>query len=90
MIPSLFTFIENSNYWRESLLDVRRRNIYGLPFKIFSNLPFFDDLFTSLGEEATHIGSAAGLDAQDLIYGQYREAGNFCQTKIPPVRSSLS
>ena len=45
-------------------------------------MPFFDDLFTSLGEEATHIGSAAGLDAQDLIYGQYREAGNFCQTKV--------
>ena len=47
-----------------------------------TEIPFFDDLFTSLGEEATHIGSAAGLDAQDLIYGQYREAGNFCQTKI--------
>jgi len=30
---------------------------------------------TNYGEEATHIGSAAGLDAQDLIYGQYREAG---------------
>ena len=31
---------------------------------------------TNYGEEATHIGSAAGLDDNDLIYGQYREAGN--------------
>jgi 2-oxoisovalerate dehydrogenase E1 component alpha subunit len=25
--------------------------------------------------QATHIGSAAGLDNNDLVYGQYREAG---------------
>lgn len=30
---------------------------------------------TNYGEEATHIGSAAGLHRDDLIYGQYREAG---------------
>lgn len=30
---------------------------------------------TSYGEEATHIGSAAALDIQDLVYAQYREAG---------------
>lgn len=30
---------------------------------------------TSFGEEGTHFGSAAALDPQDLIYGQYREAG---------------
>jgi hypothetical protein len=30
---------------------------------------------TNYGEEATHIGSAAALDKQDLVYGQYREAG---------------
>ncbi|KAL1505745.1 hypothetical protein ABEB36_005238 [Hypothenemus hampei] len=30
---------------------------------------------TSYGEEATHIGSAAALDLDDLVYGQYREAG---------------
>ena len=33
---------------------------------------------TNYGEEATHVGSAAALDNNDLIYGQYREAGNFC------------
>ena len=32
---------------------------------------------TNYGEEATHVGSAAALDNNDLIYGQYREAGNF-------------
>eukprot|EP00127_Corallochytrium_limacisporum_P002366 Clim_evm7s119 gene=Clim_evmTU7s119 len=30
---------------------------------------------TNYGEEATHIGSAAALEAEDMVYGQYREAG---------------
>jgi len=30
---------------------------------------------TNYGEEGTHIGSAAALDSEDLVYGQYREAG---------------
>lgn len=30
---------------------------------------------TNFGEEASHIGSAAALNMEDLIYGQYREAG---------------
>lgn len=30
---------------------------------------------TAYGEEATHFGSAAALDLEDLIMGQYREAG---------------
>lgn len=30
---------------------------------------------TNFGEEASHIGSAAALEIDDLIYGQYREAG---------------
>lgn len=30
---------------------------------------------TNYGEEATHIGSAAALDLNDVVYGQYREAG---------------
>lgn len=30
---------------------------------------------TSTGEEATHFGSAAALDPEDIIYAQYREAG---------------
>ena len=27
------------------------------------------------GEEATHFGSSAALDHEDMIYAQYREAG---------------
>lgn len=30
---------------------------------------------TNYGEEGTHIGSAAALEPTDLIFGQYREAG---------------
>lgn len=30
---------------------------------------------TNHGEEATHIGSASALKSDDLVYGQYREAG---------------
>ena len=35
---------------------------------------------TNYGEEATHIGSAAALKAEDLVYGQYREAGKIVRT----------
>ena len=30
---------------------------------------------TNYGEEGTHIGSAAALDPNDLVFAQYREAG---------------
>ncbi|KAF7699293.1 hypothetical protein HF521_004035 [Silurus meridionalis] len=30
---------------------------------------------TNYGEEGTHIGSAAALNSDDLVFGQYREAG---------------
>jgi len=30
---------------------------------------------TNYGEEGTHIGSAAALNPDDLVFGQYREAG---------------
>lgn len=30
---------------------------------------------TNYGEEATHFGSALALDSEDLVFGQYREAG---------------
>jgi 2-oxoisovalerate dehydrogenase E1 component alpha subunit len=30
---------------------------------------------TNNGEEGTHIGSAAALDPNDLVFAQYREAG---------------
>ncbi|KAG9333082.1 hypothetical protein JZ751_013506 [Albula glossodonta] len=30
---------------------------------------------TNYGEEGTHIGSAAALDPNDIVFGQYREAG---------------
>jgi 2-oxoisovalerate dehydrogenase E1 component alpha subunit len=30
---------------------------------------------TSYGEEATHFGAAACLEADDVVLGQYREAG---------------
>ena len=30
---------------------------------------------TSYGEEATHMGSAAALTMDDVVFGQYREAG---------------
>ena len=32
---------------------------------------------TNYGEEGIQIGSAAGLDPNDLIFAQYREAGGF-------------
>lgn len=35
-------------------------------------LPFY---MTSEGEEGATVGSAAGLDARDVVFGQYRETG---------------
>ena len=32
---------------------------------------------TNFGEEASHIGSAAALESNDEIFGQYRESGLF-------------
>jgi len=32
---------------------------------------------TNFGEEGTHIGSAAALEPQDWVFGQYREAGRW-------------
>ena len=32
---------------------------------------------TNYGEEAIHGGSAAALESDDLVFGQYREAGKF-------------
>lgn len=31
---------------------------------------------TNFGEEGTHFGSAAALNDDDTVYGQYREAGD--------------
>ena len=30
---------------------------------------------TNYGEEGTHVGSAAALNDKDIVFGQYREAG---------------
>ncbi|BFZ07623.1 hypothetical protein BsWGS_10662 [Bradybaena similaris] len=41
---------------------------------------------TNYGEEGTHIGSAAALSPQDLIFGQYREAGVLMWRGFPLVQ----
>ncbi len=38
---------------------------------------------TNYGEEATHIGSAAALNKEDVVYGQYREAGQSNKYLLP-------
>ncbi|PIO70508.1 2-oxoisovalerate dehydrogenase subunit alpha, domain protein [Teladorsagia circumcincta] len=38
---------------------------------------------TNFGEEATHVGSAAALKFEDLIYGQYREVGVLMWRNFP-------
>lgn len=41
---------------------------------------------TNFGEEATQVGSAAALDAKDLIWGQYREAGVLMYRGFPLIQ----
>ena len=43
---------------------------------------------TNYGEEGTHIGSAAGLDPNDLVFGQYREAGQLLAVRSVTQRST--
>lgn len=38
---------------------------------------------TNYGEEGTHFGSAAALADDDLVFGQYREAGRVKQSDLP-------
>lgn len=38
---------------------------------------------TSTGEEATHLGSAAALTLDDVVFGQYRETGVLVLSLLP-------
>ena len=44
---------------------------------------------TNYGEEATHIGSAAALDPKDLVFGQYREAGEWAAAEYKLNRGPI-
>lgn len=45
---------------------------FGALFVFKGRISFY---MTNYGEEGTHIGSAAALEPTDLVFGQYREAG---------------
>lgn len=47
-------------------------NIFIYLFDPSKGISFY---MTSFGEEATHIGSAAGVTMDDVVFGQYREVG---------------
>ncbi|KAK3872025.1 hypothetical protein Pcinc_022872 [Petrolisthes cinctipes] len=57
-------------YQRMTLLNTMDRIMYESQRQ--GRISFY---MTNYGEEGTHIGSAAALDDNDLVYGQYREAG---------------
>ncbi|XP_066983051.1 2-oxoisovalerate dehydrogenase subunit alpha, mitochondrial isoform X2 [Macrobrachium rosenbergii] len=57
-------------YQRMTLLNTMDRIMYESQRQ--GRISFY---MTNYGEEGTHIGSAAALDEEDLVYGQYREAG---------------
>ncbi|OWK51027.1 2-oxoisovalerate dehydrogenase subunit alpha, mitochondrial, partial [Lonchura striata] len=44
---------------------------WALTWHTWGRISFY---MTNYGEEGTHVGSAAALDANDLVFGQYREA----------------
>ena len=44
---------------------------------------------TNYGEEGTHVGSAAALDDKDLVFGQYREAGEEEELKLQDCLLSI-
>ena len=57
-------------YERMTLLNTMDRILYESQRQ--GRISFY---MTNYGEEATHIGSAAAFKDDDLIFGQYREAG---------------
>lgn len=57
-------------YQRMTLLNTMDRIMYESQRQ--GRISFY---MTNYGEEGTHIGSAAALDDQDIVFGQYREAG---------------
>lgn len=57
-------------YHRMTLLNTMDRIMYESQRQ--GRISFY---MTNYGEEGTHIGSAAALSPDDVVYGQYREAG---------------
>ncbi|XP_076069867.1 2-oxoisovalerate dehydrogenase subunit alpha, mitochondrial-like [Oratosquilla oratoria] len=57
-------------YHRMTLLNTMDRIMYESQRQ--GRISFY---MTNYGEEGTHIGSAAALNPDDVVYGQYREAG---------------
>ena len=68
--PHLGRQVCTKMYKDMTLLNVMDRVLYDAQRQ--GRISFY---MTNFGEEASHIGSAAALDAGDLVYGQYREAG---------------
>ncbi|XP_030750229.1 2-oxoisovalerate dehydrogenase subunit alpha, mitochondrial [Sitophilus oryzae] len=68
--PQLSNELLLKMYHDMSLLNVMDKILYESQRQ--GRISFY---MTNYGEEATHIGSAAALNIEDWVYGQYREAG---------------
>lgn len=68
--PNLPTDILEKMYKNMTLLNVMDKILYESQRQ--GRISFY---MTNYGEEASHIGSAAALNNDDVVYGQYREAG---------------
>ena len=58
--------------WLPSRPSLTPRPLPSRPSPLQGRISFY---MTNFGEEATHIGSAAALRGDDVVYAQYREAG---------------
>lgn len=68
--PNLSEDMVTKMYQRMTLLNTMDRIMYESQRQ--GRISFY---MTNYGEEGTHIGSAAALNDQDIVFGQYREAG---------------
>lgn len=75
--PGLSQEVITKMYKMMTLLNLMDRVLYESQRQ--GRISFY---MTNYGEEAIHGGSAAALESDDLVFGQYREAGEFFVYKI--------
>lgn len=71
--PQLSQEVITKMYKMMTLLNLMDRVLYESQRQ--GRISFY---MTNYGEEAIHGGSAAALESDDLVFGQYREAGKLC------------
>lgn len=74
---SVLCYMDQHLYKAQRMVScsARERISHGVLYCVQGLISFY---MMSYGEEGTHFGSAAALHDKDMVYSQYREAGQLC------------